>query len=272
MWLIALPLAAQTQPLRGVLENSPQVPEAAEMPRPIPGDRVLEPGRTKIFGGMYLGLSINAHSGEFALVEDGVRCCDFDGGGGVGGVIGARGDYFLERDSRYGFSGRISYEGHGGGFDGNVERLPIFGRDNLVEEADFQHSLDVSLGTLDFSGLFMYKIGRVTKREIDIYASAGPSLWFHLSRNIDKTTDIISPVGVTYLDGTTSKTFTDLEQDMLSAAGFGLLGGFNIRYELRDSYYFGWEFLYRLPFTDVSGSEDWSVSNLLLTVGLSREF
>ena len=132
----------------------------------------------------------------------------------------------------------------------------------MVEKADFQNTLDVSLGTLDFSGLFMYKIAQVTKRKIDIYAAAGPSLWFHTAKQIDKTTEIVGPRDVTYLDGTTVKTFQDLDAENINTAGFGLLGGFNIRYELKDAYHFGWEFLYRIPFTDVSGRNDWSVSNL----------
>ncbi len=216
-------------------------------PLPVPGDKVLEPGRTTLFAGLYMGLSVNVHAGGFTLVEDGVACCQFDGGGGAGGVIGARGDYFMERDSRYGFSGRISYEGRGSGFDGDIERRPIFGKDNTVEKADFKNSLDVSLVTLDFSGLFMYKIAQVTKRKIDIYAAAGPSLWFHTSKQIDKTTEIIAPADITFLDGSTMKAFPDIGADNLNTAGFGVMGGFNIRYELKDAYHFGWEFLYRLP-------------------------
>ena len=98
------------------------------VPNPSPGDKILEPGRTKLFAGLYIGLSVNAHAGGFTLVEDGVTCCQFDGGGSAGGIIGARGDYFMERDSRYGFSGRISYEGRGSGFNGDIERTCDFGQ------------------------------------------------------------------------------------------------------------------------------------------------
>lgn len=280
LMLCALSLPAQTQSealaaaVESEIQPEPQTFGADTGANPlslVPRDRVLEPKRESIFIGFNLGLSINSHGGTFALEDQGRTCCDFNGGGGLGASVALRGEYYPVRDEQWGVAGRLSIEGRGGSFESSVTTAPMFGQDNLVENVAFQNDLDVSLTTLDISGLFLYKIGRVTKRDVDIYAAGGPSIWFNLSQQFDKTTRIVRPSSVTYLNGATSKSFDDLDVDFVNGAGFGIMGGGTIRYELANSLFVGWELLYRLPFTDIAENGTWSVSNLLLSVGIARQ-
>lgn len=236
---------------------------------PIPPDRVLEPGGGTKVVGLDVGLTLNFHSGAFSLVQDGITCCNFDGAGSVGTLIRLRGEYYPERDDRWGISGRISLEGHGAEFESDVQQLPIFGRNDTVEIASFQNRLDASLPSLDFSGLFTYKVARIPKSDVDVFVSGGLSLMFITSSTFDKTEAIVSPSGVRYLDGSTEKVFADLDVDLVNSAQFGLIAGTNVRYPIRPDLFINWELLYRLPFTKLSPDEDWRMSNILFTAGLS---
>lgn len=220
--------------------------------------------------GLDVGLALNFHSGAFSLVQNGVNCCGFDGAGSVGTLIRLRGEYYPEREDKWGFSGRLSLEGHGAEFESDVRQLPMFGANDTVEMVAFQNSLDISLPSLDFSGLFTYKVGRIPKSTVDLFVSGGLSLMFITSATFDKAERIISPSGVRYLDGSVEKSFPDLDVDLVNSVQFGIIGGANVRYPIRNDLFLNWELLYRLPFTKLSADEDWRMSNLLFTVGLSK--
>lgn len=243
------------------------VPEPS--PLPFPSDRILEPGGGTRFIGLDVGLTLNFHAGAFSLVQDGILCCAFDGGSSVGTMVRLRGEYYPAREEKWGLSGRIAYQGHGAEFESGVQRLPIFGMNDTIETADFQNTLDVSLPTIDFSGLFTYKVARIPKSNVSLYVSGGLSLSFITSSRFDKTERIIGPSGVRYLDGTTEKSFPDLQVDLVNSTQFGIIGGTGIRYPIRETLFVNWELLYRLPFTKLSPDEDWRMSNILFSAGLS---
>lgn len=247
----------------------PQGTQAVPLAPPLPPDRVLEPGGGTRMVGVDVGLTLNFHGGAFSLVQQGITCCGFDGAGSVGTLLRVRGEYYPEREDKWGFTGRISLEGHGAEFESDVRQLPIFGRNDTIETAGFRNTLDVSLPSLDFTGMFTYKIGRIPKSDVDLFVSGGLSLMFITSSTFDKTERIVSPSGVRYLDGSQEKSFPDLDVDLVNSAQFGLIGGANVRYPIRPDLFINWELLYRLPFTKISPDEDWRMSNLLFTAGIS---
>ena len=51
---------------------------------PFPLDRILNPDTRGIMIGPYGGINFNMHSGEFVLTENGIVCCTFDEGTGLG--------------------------------------------------------------------------------------------------------------------------------------------------------------------------------------------
>ena len=233
-------------------------------PFPIPIDKVLGPGGARFNIGLYGGIISNSHTGEFTLSEDGLVCCQFDGGNGIGPTVALRGEYFPNRKGTWGIGARIAWEDQSAEFESGVEQLLIFGENNRPEQADFQNQLDASLSGISFSPLFMFKL-----IDLDLYISAGPSITYFASPSFDKTEQILGPSGVTYLDGTTELSLPDIPVNNIESTYFSVMGGLDLRYPLSDNLSLGSEVFYRFPLTKISTDEDWKVSNLIATLGVS---
>ena len=251
MLLIAAPITSAQQ-------------AALTPPEPFPVDKVLGPTGARLALGLYGGIISNDHTGKFTLSEDGILCCQFDGSSGFGPTVALRAEYFLNRKETRGFTVRLAWEDQSAEFESAVEQLLIFGQDNRPEQANFQNKLDASLSAISFSLLFMFKL-----IDLDLYVSAGPSLTYFASPSFDENEQILGPTGMTYLDGTTELSLPDIPVNDIESTYFAFIGGLDLRYPLSDKLSLGSEIFYRFPLTKITTNEDWKVSNLITTIGVS---
>jgi hypothetical protein len=237
--------------------------DARPFPQPLPIDKILGPApQSRILVGLLGGVTYNMHTGKFSVREDGLLCCSFDGGSGVGPNVAAKIFYRLSEDGLFFVGVRAGFEEHDGSFEGDLEELPILGRDNQVETAFFSNDLDAALPALSFQPFVSYRV-----LPLDLYVTTGPSVQYYPATELTKTHAIDDPSGVVFLDGTTSFELASVNVESLSTTTFGWDLGLDCIIPLSAQLSLGVEGLYRLPLTKLTADEEWSVSNLIGSIG-----
>jgi hypothetical protein len=232
---------------------------------PEPIDKILYPGAmVRILLGPYAGINLNMHSGQFSTSENGVTCCNFSEGDGIGLVAGIKA--FIPISDAFRISPRLFYEQRGGDFTAELLSYPFFGANQMLEYVDMENKLEASLGTIGVDLFASYHTGVA-----GIYLAAGPSFCFVASQNFRKTESILRPSGVTYLDGSTSKAVFDGELEIVQDLLFGLRGGVGMLLPVTSEIQLDFEALYHLPLNSVSSESDWNASAFQATIGILFE-
>lgn len=230
-------------------------------PFPMPQDHILEPGGRPILLGVTGGIDYNMHSGEFYLTENGIVCCRFDKGSGLGPVAGAKAFIPLAGDLE--FSPRVLYESRGGTFTSLSEPLPFFGSGNQVEMVQFEDKLDATINTIGLDLLASYRL-----TDFGLYVAAGPSAGIVVKKDFVKTESIANPAGVDYLDGSNQKQTFQGELSIINSTLIALRGGVGLTFEVADGIYVNPEVLYGLPLNRISKEDNWKGSTVQATVGV----
>lgn len=239
-------------------------PLAAEPPPPLlpmPQDHILEPGGRPILAGIAGGIDYNMHRGEFYLSEDGIVCCRFDEGSGIGPVAGVRA--FIPLNDEIDFSPRLQYEGRGGEFTSISDPLPFFGSNNEVEMVRFEDRLETTIGTISVDLLATYRV-----TEFGLYVAAGPSAGLVVTKSFIKSESIAEPTGVKYLDGSSSKETFRGELDIVNPALFSIRGGIGAMLEVAEGIHVNPEVLYGLPLNRISKQDNWKGTTVQATLGI----
>ncbi|MBI5645998.1 MAG: outer membrane beta-barrel protein [Ignavibacteriae bacterium] len=227
-----------------------------------PEDRILFPGAARfILAGPYGGIDAAFHTGRFSTTSNGLLCCSFDEGDGIGLVAGFKA--FIPIGGRFDLSPRILYENPGGDFTAILQQYPIRGRNNAVEFVTLDNTLEVTLHMLSAELLATY-----TFTSFGLYAALGPSAGFILGNRFVKTETIAGPPGVTYLDGSTSKEMYAGSSDIVRGSVFTLRGGLGAKIPISRSITLNPEVLYGFPLSTVSTDGNWKVSTLQATLGV----
>jgi hypothetical protein len=225
-------------------------------------DRILEPGvGLQIMIGPYGGVDVNMHQGEFYTTQNGIVCCQFEEGSGIGAAAGVKGMIQLAED--FSLSPRILYEDRGGTFISREENYPILGEGNRVERVTFENRLDVSLHTLNIDLL-----GTYTVAPFGLYVAAGPTASVVIGQSFSKKISIYSPTGVRFLNGSTTMSVDPGEQDIVRPLLFSARGGLGAMLQLGESIHLNPEVLYTLPFGRLSKQDNWKASSIQATLGV----
>lgn len=238
-------------------------PLTAEPPPffPMPKDNILEPGGRPILAGIAGGIDYNIHRGEFYLSEDGIVCCRFEEGSGIGPVAGARA--FIPLSDEIDLSPRLQYEGRGGEFRSISDPLPFFGSNNEVEMVRFEDRLETTIGTIGVDVLASYRV-----TEFGLYVAAGPSAGFVVTKSFIKSESIAEPSGVKYLDGSTAKETFRGELDIVNPVLLSIRGGIGATLEVADGIHINPEILYGLPLNRISKEDNWKAGTVQATLGI----
>mgnify|MGYP000285955298 CR=1 FL=1 len=236
---------------------------------PFPVDMILNPGGggARLSIGLLGGVTAMSHAGEFVLTEETDTCCRFDGGSGIGPMIALRAEFTPDADGIIAFGLRLSWQEEGGEFEGSPEVLPIFGANNEPEDLTSQGTLDISAQTIDIAPLVMIKV-----LDADLFVTLGPSFATTISSQSDLTEQIVSPDGVTYLDGTTERFRGDLPAALVADSRFSALGGLDLRLPITNDLTFAAEALYRLGLTPFGEDDDWTASGIVGGIGIFYGF
>jgi hypothetical protein len=232
---------------------------------PKPDDEILEPDGRQMLVGVFGGIDYNMHRGEFYTTVNGITCCRFDNGSGIGAVGGARS--FIPVTDRLSISPRLLYENRGGRFLSDEETYPIFGENNRVEMVHFRNQLDVSLHTLTVDALASY-----TLTSFGLYVTAGPSASIAFSKRFSKSESIVSPDRVKYLNGATSRQLFSGDMDFVNTALFSLRGGIGAAFPVTGNIYLNPEALYSFPLNRVSQQDNWKASSIQGSLGVLVAF
>lgn len=244
--------------LPGILHADPP-----DGPLPWDKDKVLEPGGSVLLIGPYGGIDYNMHTGIFSTSERGLTCCTFDGGNGLGLVVG--GKAFIPLADKFNLSPRILYENRAGTFQATPQVYPIRGRANELETITFNNTLNVSLHTLSVDVLATY-----TLTSFGLYVAAGPTAGFELGNKYTQTETIAAPPGVTYRNGGTSLLVLDSSLTLTKSATVSLRGGIGITFPITPTIQINPEVLYTFPLMNASKNalDGWKISTLQATIGI----
>ncbi|MBL0175343.1 MAG: outer membrane beta-barrel protein [Ignavibacteria bacterium] len=231
-----------------------------------PGDRILFPGSVRmLLVGPYGGIDYNMHKGTFSTTENGQSCCTFEEGTGIGLVAGLKA--FIPLTDNLDFSPRLLYENRGGDFTALLQRYPIRGRNNAVEFADLENTLDITLHTFTIDVFASYRF-----TSFGMYVTAGPSMSFLFGDDYIQTETILGPPGVVYIDGTTTKQMFSGTLDITESMLFAVRGGLGVIFPVSDNIRLNPEVLYSFPLTKLSKDGDWKVSSVQATIGVLFAF
>ena len=252
-----LPEQGTAQPLQPPANNA-----VAVRPFPLPFDRILNPDARGILVGPYAGINFNMHSGEFVLTENGIVCCTFNEGSGIGPVFGAKA--MIPLTDQLSLSPRLAYESRKGDFETASDPVPIFGQNNQVENVIFTDRLEANLATFNIDLL-----GTYTLADFGLYVALGPSAGIVMGKDFTKTEEITTPSGVEFQNGTgTEQELFSGELDIVNTLQFELRGGLGATIEISDAIFLNPELLYGFPFTKISKEDDWKTSPIQFTLGI----
>ena len=235
-------------------------------PFPIPPiDKILNPSSAAVLIGLYGGVNAASHSGGFTITENGLTCCRFDKGSGIGFVGGFKG--FIPLTENIDLSPRIAYEGRPGTFTDRSEPLPFLGANNQVEMIVFDEEFKASLAALTFDIL-----GTYTFTEFGLYGAIGPSGAIFAGKSFTKTETIPGPSGVLYKSGGTSRQVTTGDISNLAGIQLDLRGGAGVKYPITETLYLNPEVLFSFPLFTVTTVDSWKTTGLQGTIGLLMSF
>lgn len=232
-------------------------------PDPIPHDAILLPTPFKPFLiGPYAGPDYTVHRGNFTMVEDGIVCCTFDRGTGLGFTAGLKS--FLPFGGENFLSPRLAFTLHNGAFQNLSEPFPLFGVGDTIEDVRFRDELTTPLPSVAFDLMYCYRLG--LDSTLGLYAIAGPGIEYIAEASFTKTEGIAVLDGVTYLDGTDER---QVEIDYAEESARVVLtarAGISLLYKLSETLYLNPEVTASLPITVVN--DNWRMFEIQGTFGL----
>ena len=142
-----------------------------EFALPLPHDAILLPSPFSPFLiGPYAGPDYTVHRGDFRMTENGIPCCIFEKGSGLGFTAGVKS--FIPLGEKSYLSPRIAYTKHNGAFESFSEPFPFFGADDTVENMRFRDELTTPLPTLAAVLFYCYRLDS----GLGLYVVAGPAV------------------------------------------------------------------------------------------------
>ncbi len=232
-------------------------------PEPIPHDAILLPTPFHPFLiGPYAGPDYTVHRGNFTMVEDGIVCCTFDRGTGLGFTAGLKS--FLPFGGENFLSPRLAFTLHNGAFQNLSEPFPLFGVGDTIEDVRFRDELTTPLPSVAFDLMYCYRLG--LDSTIGLYAIAGPGIEYIAEASFTKTEGIAVLDGVTYLDGTDER---QVEIDYTEESARVVLtarAGISLLYKLSETLYLNPEVTASLPITVIN--DNWRMFEIQGTFGL----
>lgn len=227
----------------------------------LPHDAILMPTPWSLwFIGPYAGPDYTIHRGNFQLYEEGILCCQFEEGAGLGYTVGVK--TFFPLSERSYLSPRIAWTRHAGDFSARSELFPFRGLNDSVELMTFDETLSTPIPALAADLLYIYRLDSAT----GFYIGAGPSAEYLIETRFTKSEEITGPPGLTYLDGTTERTQEiDFEQEA-NRFVFGGRFGAGLLYPISESLRLNPEILFSLPVSVVSG--EWRMFEIQATLGV----
>ncbi len=229
-----------------------------------PEDVILYPGKPGLMLIPYLGASVNLHNGTLMSSELGSRCCGFDGGTGIGFLAGAR--TFIPWLEDWQLSPRIAVLQRGGTFTAEAIRLPIRGAGNALEHAVLEQTMTLSLSTLSLDGLVTYLLP-----DSRAYLLAGPALHLVMGSDVSSQERIIDPAGVTFLDGTRSRSVIAPTIEQSAGASLHVRLGAGTWLRVPAGFEINPEVLVDLPVTRATSDGTWKVYGIQLNIGVGFE-
>ena len=208
--------------------------------------------------GLYASGNLNHHEAQFRALPSVPNCCvEFRGNDSYRYSFGALFDYVLEDglslEVRLGYSDESSrlYEDN---FIGNA----ILGND--VVEAYSEHSIDATLGLLEFQPLARYRVFN----EFPLYAHGGFSIGALLSKSYEQQEAISQPFGATFNNDSTVRNVFRGDIPAALTMQPALIGG--ISYEVSSSSLLNisTECFFAFPFRSLVDGIDWRVMSLRL--------
>ncbi len=244
-------LTAQERPAQGVDRAAVTFPhDAILLPTPW----------SPWFIGLYAGPDYTIHRGNFQLYEEGILCCQFEEGTGLGYTVGLK-TFFPLAERSY-LSPRVAWTRHAGDFSARSEPFPFRGLNDSVELMTFDETLSTPIPAFAADLLYIYRLDSAT----GFYVGAGPSAEYLIETRFTKSEAITGPPGLTYLDGTTERVQeVDFEQEA-NRFVFGGRFGAGLLYPLSESIRLNPELLLSLPISVVSG--EWRMFEIQATLGV----
>ena len=216
---------------------------------PLPHDAILLPSPFFPFLiGPYAGPDYTLHRGEFQMSENGIPCCTFEKGSGLGFTAGVKS--FISLGEKSFLSPRIAYTRHNGSFESFSEYFPFFGADDTVENMRFRDQLSAPLPTFAADLFYCYRIDS----GLGLYVIGGPAVEYIGSATFEKTETIVGPDGVTYLSGGTERQVEIDYVGETSRVVFGARAGLSLLYALSETLYLNPELTFSLPVTVINGN------------------
>ena len=230
-------------------------------------DMILNPsgGDGPLFRiGLLGGVISQNHAGEFTLTENGIRCCTFDGGSGLGPTVAIRGEYLPDPEGLLAIALRLGLSSEGAEFRSDPEILPILGVGNGLSQGTFENDLKVATTTLEIAPLAMVRVV-----DLDLFLSLGPVISRSISTRSDLTEHLVEPQGLTYLDGTREKSREDIPATLVAETRVSLAAGIDLRLPVTDRIDLASEVHYRHPLSGFGEVDnEWVATGVVGTLGI----
>ncbi|MCB0712059.1 MAG: hypothetical protein KDD67_06990 [Ignavibacteriae bacterium] len=235
----------------------------------FPHDAILLPSPFSPFLiGPYAGPDYTIHRGQFQMSENGIPCCTFEKGSGLGFTAGIKS--FITLGEKSYLSPRVAYTRHNGSFESFTEEFPFFGADDTVENMRFRDELSAPIPTFAADLFYCYRIDS----NLGLYIVGGPAIEYISSAEFSKTETIVGPDGLVYLNGGDSITggsnvvrSVDIDYiDNVSRLVFGARAGLSLLYPLSETIYLNPEVTVSLPVTVIA--DNWRMLEVQGTFGV----
>lgn len=211
--------------------------------------------------GVSVGGTFMMHSGGLVFPREAPPLISYDDASGFGPAFGVR--ISIPLSNSLALSPRLFAECRRGTFTSDPFMMEIIGRDMRPEDMMLEDELDVILrvGGLDLL-LAWHPSGG------GFYVAAGPSIGLRLYEEFRVTESILSPQGVTFLDGSASREMYDDDPGLSRSVHLGIRGGAGYLLSLNEDLALGGELLYLYPLQTVTEDDDWTLQGLQGTVTL----
>lgn len=233
----------------------------AEGPDTPPANRLITPGKRIVLLGVFGGAGLVQHSGPFSTTDQGLPCCTYDDGSGMAFLGGVK--MAIPLADRLYLLPRGAYHTMDGEFDSAPFSYPILGADNEMEDADFENRLKVTLSSALFGVHAAYIF-----TPFGMYASAGPSMSYVLSKEFTSTDRLTGPPGVVFLSGGTEKEVYRGDIAITQSAYFAFDVALGIMLEVSTTVFVNPEVQYRLPITSLAKGQDWMPGGVYGSIGV----
>ncbi len=211
--------------------------------------------------GISVGGTYMMHSGGLVFPREAPPLISYDDASGFGPAFGVR--LSIPLSESLALSPRLFAECRRGTFTSEPFMMEIIGRDMRPEDMMLEDELDVILrvGGLDLL-LAWHPAGG------GFYLAAGPSIGLRLYEEFRVTESILSPQGVTFLDGSTAREMYDDDPGLSRSVHLGVRGGAGYVIPLNEDLALGAEVLYLYSLQTVTEDDDWTLQGLQGTVTL----